>query len=90
MTRLRCLVGAYAGRVLDYPDAVAEQLLANGRAERVDDNVPARSESETAVLPRAEQRWRLKVSPAAYLSRHPDGKSAALARQLVEQEGADG
>lgn len=81
--RLKCLVGRYRGQILDYPKSVAENLLATGHAKYPDTETGG---SETATVPKDETRWKLSISPEAYLERYPDGPNADTARKLRRQE----
>ena len=79
--RVRMLTGMagpsinYApGQEVEMHNNEAMRLIAAGAAEPIHE-------------PTTEKQWELRIGPADYLSRFPDGPNAALARQLVEQEG---
>lgn len=64
MRLLRCLVGSYAGQLIEYDDHVADALLSTGQAEVVEEEATVR-ESEVAVVPAGEtaekpRRWKRK------------------------------
>lgn len=82
--RLLCKVGAYAGQIVEYPTHVAENLLQNGLAERPPEGVDLGPRLETAALAGKETaKWPLKMAPAVYLKRNPEGRHARLAKEIL-------
>ena len=91
MKKVRCLIGHYAGLVMEYPDHVAENLLDTGFAEPVPEGAVLARDRESGDLPQVESRkegapeWPLKTDPETYLERNPDGPKADLARKILEK-----
>ena len=55
MKLLRCLIGAYAGQLIEYPEHVAENLLMTGHAEEPGEDEAAEFYgAEKAILPKVE------------------------------------
>jgi hypothetical protein len=53
MQSLICRVGRYAGEVVEYPDHIAEHMLATGRAEPLPPDEDDEQELEAATAPDA-------------------------------------
>ena len=91
-----CQVGRYCGQVRDYPPEVAKVMLSDGRADRINGEVPkTRRAPKTQVQAAAPATpdtqggvppWTSKMTPKHYLKLHPTGKSAAHAKKVLEAQ----
>ena len=76
---------AEPGDIIDEKDLRRDQIEGELGRENIEEVLPTRK--ATVKKKKAPKEWKLKMTPAEYVKRHPEGKHATLAIKLMQASG---